>query len=231
MNIVITGTHKGIGRQLAEHYLQAGHCVFGCSRSESDLEHPNYRHFLVDVSDEKQVMDFSGKVKKEVGFVDVLINNAGIASMNHFIMTPIDTAKRLMDVNYFGTVNCIRSFINLLKKSQHPRVVNFSTVAVPLSLDGELAYSSSKAAIENLTRVLSKEISNFGITVNSIGPTPIKTDLIAKVSEEKLQRILDAQAIHRFGELRDVINVIDFYINPASDFITGQVIYLGGVTR
>ena len=108
--------------------------------------------------------------------------------------------------------------------------MNFSTVAVALSLEGELAYGSSKAAVENLTRVLAKEISALGITVNAVGPVPIRTDLIAKVPEEKLNKILEAQAIHRFGEIRDVINVIEFYLSPKSDFITGQVLYLGGIS-
>lgn len=229
MIIVITGTHKGIGRKIAEYYLEKDNIVIGCSRHSSEIEHPNYHHAIVDVTDEKQVSDFGKFVRKDFGYIDVLINNAGIASMNHFLMTPVSTAKKLMDVNYFGSVICIRTFINLLKKSEHPRIINFSTVAVPLSLEGELSYASSKAAIENMTRILSREISSFGITVNAVGPTPVKTDLIAKVPEEKLEKILERQAVHRFGLPEDIINVIDFYINPASDFITGQIIYLGGV--
>ena len=150
--------------------------------------------------------------------------------MNHFLMTPLYTARNVMNVNYFGSVAMIRAFLNLLKKSEHGRIVNFSTVAVALALEGELAYGSSKAAVESLTRVLAKEISVFGITVNALGPTPIHTDLIAKVPEEKLNKILAAQAIHRFGEVEDIINVIEFYLKPESDFITGQVIYLGGVS-
>ena len=230
MNIVITGTYKGIGKKLAEYFLSKGNIVCGCSRHESSIEHENYHHFVVDVTDEEAVNRFAREVKKEINSVDALINNAGIASMNHFLMTPISTAKNVMNVNYFGAVTVIRAFLNLLKKSEHGRIMNFSTVAVALSLEGELAYGSSKAAIENLTRVLAKEISTFGITVNAVGPTPIHTDLIAKVPEEKLKKILDAQAIHRFGEVEDVINVIEFYLKPESDFITGQVIYLGGVS-
>ena len=230
MNIVITGTNRGIGRKLAEYYLENGNVVCGCSRHEAELNHENYHHFVADVTDESAINQFAKSVKKEVGSVDALINNAGIASMNHFLMTPIDTAKRVMDVNFIGSMTTSRAFINLLKKSEHGRIVNFSTVAVPLSLEGELAYGASKAAIEHMTRVLAKEISMLGITVNAIGPVPIHTDLIAKVPEEKLNKILDAQAIHRYGEVTDIINVIDFYLNPNSDFITGQVLYLGGLS-
>ncbi len=231
MIVAVTGTRKGIGKRIAEYYLEKGDTVIGCSRCDSEISHENYRHYKADVCDESQVSVFAKGVRKEFGYIDALINNAGIASMNHFLMTPIETARKLMDVNYFGSVVCIRAFLNLLKKAEHPRIINFSTVAVPLSLDGELFYASSKAAVENLTRILAKEISSFGITVNAVGPTPVKTDLIARVPEEKLNRILERQAIHRFGTPEDVLNVIEFYISPASDFVTGQVVYLGGVAR
>ena len=234
MNIVITGTYTGIGKKLAENYLSKVDTVCGCSRHEATIAHDNYHHFIVDVTDEAAINKFARDVKKECegcgsSIIDALINNAGIASMNHFLMTPLDTAKNVMNVNFFGPMAVIRAFINQLRKSEHGRIVNFSTVAVPLSLEGELVYGASKNAVETLTRVLAKEISNFGITVNAVGPTPIKTDLIAKVPEEKLKKILDAQAIHRFGEVEDIINVIEFYLKPESDFITGQVIYLGGI--
>lgn len=231
MIIVITGTHKGIGYNIARYYIEKGHTVIGCSRHESQIEHERYQHFVVDVRDEKQINDFAKQVRKSYGRIDALINNAGIAAMNHFMMTPIDTARRLMEVNYLGSLTCIRAFVSMLKKAEHPRVVNFSTVAVPFYLEGEMAYSSSKAAVESMTKVLAKELAGFHITLNAVGPTPVQTDLIAKVPEEKLNKILDLQAIHRFSEFDDIINVIDFYLKPESDFITGQVIYLGGVYR
>ena len=231
MNIVITGTHRGIGRRLAEYYLSRGDKVAGCARHESDLRHGSYCHFIADVCDENQVGAFAAGVRQEFGHVDALVNNTGIASMNHFLMTPLETAKNLMNVNYFGSVVCIRAFLNLLKKSGHPRVVNFTSVAVPLALEGELAYASSKAAIENMTRILARELANFKITVNAVGPNPVYTDLIAKVPDDKMRRLLERQAIHRLGEFEDVINVIDFFISPRSDFVTGQILYLGGVTK
>ena len=175
--------------------------------------------------------DFAAAVRKRFGHIDALINNAGVASMNHFMLTPLETARRLMNTNFFGPFAAIRAFISLLKKSEHPRVVNFSTVAVPFNLDGELAYVSSKAAVEELTKILAKELSGFKITVNAVGPTPVKTALTAKVPENKIQALLDRQAIKRFGEFEDIRNVINFYLQPESDFITGQIIYLGGVNK
>ena len=116
-----------------------------------------------------------------------------------------------------------------MKKNRYGRIVNFATIATPLKLEGEAIYAASKAGVISLTQILARELADFGITVNAIGPTPIQTDLIRSVPKEKLDAVINRQAIHRFGELRDVSNVIDFFIRPESDFVTGQVIYLGGV--
>ena len=114
-------------------------------------------------------------------------------------------------------------------KNRFGRIVNFTTVAVPLNLEGELVYASSKSAVEEMTRILSKELSSFNITVNAIGPTPIKTDLTRVVPKDKLDDIIEQQTIKRFGDMRDIVNVVDFFIKEESNFITGQKIYLGGL--
>ena len=227
--IVITGTRKGIGRYLAEQYLAAGDRVVGCSRDENDLQHENYRHHCLDVADEEGVKKLFNATRKEFGQLDVLINNAGIASMNHSMLTPLSTIERVLSTNVTGTFLFCREAARLMQKKQCGRIVNFATVAVPLKLDGEAIYAASKAAVVSLTEVLAREFAPLGITVNAVGPTPVKTDLIRNVPEDKIQALLNRQAIPRFGEYRDVANVIDFFISSASDFITGQVLYLGGV--
>lgn len=227
--IIITGTRKGIGRYLAEQYLQEGDIVYGCSRRICDIEHPNYHHTRLDVSDEAEVVSFVRNVYKKHKHIDVLINNAGCASMNHFLLTPYDTAKKVFNTNFFGTFLMCREVAKYMVKNKSGRIVNYSTVAVALNLHGELVYSASKAAIEQLTRVLADEIGESGITVNAVGPTPIDTDLIKNVPENKLQDLLSHQCIKRFGQFEDVKNVIDFFLKPESNFITAQTIYLGGV--
>jgi 3-oxoacyl-[acyl-carrier protein] reductase len=112
---------------------------------------------------------------------------------------------------------------------RYGRIVNFASVAVPLKLEGEAIYAASKAAVISLTQILAREFADFGVTVNAIGPGPIRTDLIRGVSPQKLDALIERQAIKRYGEPRDVIHVIDFFVQPASDFVTGQVIFLGGV--
>lgn len=226
--IFITGNRKGIGFHLTQYYLEKGYNVMGCSRTESNFSHTNYRHYICDVSDEKEVKHVIRQSKKEFGGIDILINNAGIASLNHSLLTPGSTVKKVFETNFYGSFFFAKECAKAMKNTGG-RIINFSTVAVPLNLEGEMIYASSKAAIEKMTKILAKELADFNITVNAIGPTPIFTDLIKVVPKDKIEELLKQQAIHRLGELEDVENVIDFFISPKSNFITGQIIYLGGL--
>ncbi len=228
--ILITGTRKGIGRYLAEYYLGKGLTVIGCSRGDSSIEHSRYMHYKLDVSDENGVIDMVRGVRKEFGRIDVLLNNAGAASMNHFVITPYKTAKEMMETNYYGTFLFTREVSKVMLKKKYGRIVNFVSVAAPLQVDGEAVYAASKAAVENLTKIVAREVAEYGITVNALGATPIWTDMIKSVPKEKVDALLRRQAINRLGEMRDVSQLCDFLIDEKSDFITGQVIYLGGVS-
>ena len=226
---LITGTSKGIGRFLVEHYTSLGHQVIGCSRNETEYSADNYQHFCLDVCDEKKVKKMFSQIRKNYGRLDILINNAGIASMNHILITPINTVNKILNTNVVGTFLFCREAAKIMKKNLNGRIINFATVATPLKLEGEAIYASSKAAVESLTQVIARELSDFGITINAIGPTPVKTDLIRSVPKEKMDALISMQVIKRYGEFIDISNVIDFFIKPESNFITGQIIYLGGI--
>jgi 3-oxoacyl-[acyl-carrier protein] reductase len=228
--MLITGARKGIGRALACHYLGSGYRVAGCSRQPTDLEADSYMHGQVDVRDEAAVRQFLAEVRDRWGGVRVLINNAGVAAMNHALLTPLATVRNVLETNVVGTFLFCREAAKILRAASHARIVNFSTIAVPLHLEGEAVYAASKAAVEMLTRVLARELAPLGITCNAVGPTPIDTDLLRGVPREKIDRLVASQAIARLGRFEDVVNVIDFFLRPESDFVTGQVIYLGGVS-
>lgn len=228
-SIVVTGTSKGIGEFLAKRYADKDFKVFGCSRGKSSIDSENYEHFSLDVSDENSVKAMFSKIRKSDTRLVGLINNAGIASMNHFLLTPLKTIEKVYRTNVFGSFLFSREAAKIMKKNGYGRIVNFATVATALKLEGEAAYASSKAAIESLTQTSARELADYGITVNAIGPTPVKTDLIRSVPHEKMQALINRQAIKRYGTFEDVTNAIDFFMRRESDFITGQVIYLGGI--
>ena len=232
---IISGYSRGIGKALSEHYLGCGDIVVGCARSTSDIAHKNYRHFILDINDEKAVVSMVRAAKKEFGKIDICLNNAGMASMNHILTTSCESAKTLVDVNFLGTFllsrEVAKAMISNKNSAKSGVIINFSSVATPLCLEGEAIYAASKAACESLTKTMAKELASYSIRVNAIDLAPVQTDLIKAVPKDKIKALLEQQAIKRFGEFGDIINVIDFFISQKSDFITGQIITLGGVLR
>jgi 3-oxoacyl-[acyl-carrier protein] reductase len=226
---LITGARKGIGRFLGERLARQGHRVIGCSRSPADWEAEGYEHFIADVSDEAAVKQLFLHIQKSHRRLDNLINNAGQASMNHTLLTPVSTLRRLLEVNFVGTFLLSREAAKMMQVRSYGRIVNFSTVAVPLRLAGEAAYVASKSAVESFTRVLARELARFQITVNALGPTPVETDLIRSVPRAKIDALLSQQAIPRLATFEDVAHVVEFLLDRKSGFVTGQVLYLGGV--
>jgi 3-oxoacyl-[acyl-carrier protein] reductase len=227
---LITGSRKGIGRALAERFCELGATVIGCSRSPAEWEHERYQHHCADISDEQAVCELMSSIRRRHGRLDILINNAGIAAMNHALLTPADQVQKVLNTNLLGCFLMCREGAKLLRKSAAGRIVNLSTVAVPLALEGEAAYVASKAGVVALTQVLAKELAPLRITVNAVGPTPIDTDLIRNVPKEKIDALLRRQAVQRLGSFDDIANVVEFFVRPQSDFVTGQTVYLGGVT-
>lgn len=236
---IISGSSRGIGRALSEHYLQCGDIVVGCARSTSDIAHKNYRHFILDINDEKAVVAMVRATKKEFGKIDICLNNAGMASMNHILTTSYESAKRLVDVNFLGAFLLSREVAKAMisnkisnkNSAKSGVIINFSSVAAPLCLEGEAIYAASKTACESLTKTMAKELASYSIRVNAIALAPVQTDLIKAVPKDKIKALLEQQVIKRFGKFGDIINVIDFFISQKSDFITGQIITLGGVLR
>jgi len=227
---LVTGTSRGIGRALATHLAQKGMRVIGCSRENGgDLGLPNYQHFSADVTDEKAIQQMIHAIRKQFGRLDILINNAGVAAMNHFLLMPTDTARRLLEVNVLGTFIVTREAARLMQKNQYGRIVNLGSVAVPMRIDGEAMYAASKAAVVSFTQIIARELASFNITCNVLSLPPIETDLIRGVSQEKIDQIVDRLAIKRLGRFEDVVHVVDFLVSPSADYVTGQTLCLGGV--
>lgn len=224
---VITGTRKGIGKFLAQHYVEKGHLVVGCSRGEIDWSLENYEHVQLDVGDEDAVRELFRQLRSR-GRLDNLINNAGTAYLNHSLLTPASAMSKTFTTNVLGSFLFCREAARLMKKRRYGRIVNFTSSAVPLKLDGETAYATSKAGIVMMTGVLARELAPLGITVNAIGPGVVSTDLIRGLPEETLQRVLASHAIPRLTMLEEVANVVDFLVAPECGIVTGQAIYLGG---
>jgi len=225
---LVTGSRTGLGKFVAHELAARGFHVIGCSRHAPDWVLKGYEHCEADVADERQMIALFGRIRRDYGRLDVAINNAGIASMNHSLLVPDSTGEHILGVNVRGTFLVCRESAKLMQRQKWGRIVNFSSVAVPLRIEGEAIYAASKSAVETLTRVLAREFGGFGITVNAIGPSPVDTGLIRNVPKDRIARLVEQLAIKRKGTMEDVWNVIEFFLRPESSAVTGQIIYLGG---
>ena len=149
--------------------------------------------------------------------------------MNPALLTPVETVRRIFETNFLGTFLFCREAAKLMRNQEAGRIVNFASGAVPLKLAGEAIYASSKAAVVSFTQILARELASYNTTVNAIGPGPLRTDLLSGIPEQTIQDVVGRQAIRRMADFPDVTNVVDFFLKPESSFITGQVIYLGGI--
>jgi 3-oxoacyl-[acyl-carrier protein] reductase len=226
--VVVTGASRGLGAALVRHFLDGGACVVGCARGDAPLEDPGYRHVRADVGQERDVQALFATVRETLGGLDVLVNNAGVARMNPMALMPAASAAEILHTNVMGTFLCTRAGLRLLRGSTAGRIVNLTTVAVPLRLEGEAMYAAAKSAVETFTRIVAREIGPMGITCNAVGPSPVRTALTGGVPAEKMDALVGRQAVARWATPEDVINVVEFFARPESGMVTGQVVYLGG---
>lgn len=229
--IVITGTSSGIGLGLARHYSQAGLLVVGASRRDSELSHPNYTHMNVDVTKEDEVRKFVAEVKKKFGRVDILVCNAGVVQSSLLAtVTPLDIAKEFIDTHFIGTFLVCKEVSKIMINQKFGRIINVSTIGIPLHLAGTAAYSASKAAVVEFTKVLANELAPLGITCNVLSPSLFLSEGAAKMGSPWADKLLSLQTIARMASVRDFSNAISFFASDESDLITGQVLHLALVS-
>jgi 3-oxoacyl-[acyl-carrier protein] reductase len=231
MIVLVTGTRTGIGRWLAEYLVGRGHVVLGCSRRPPSGMPKGYHHYEADLTDGETVKAMFHAIAKAHHHIDAVVNNAGTARMAPFMLTDADDIRAIFALNVFAVMQCCREAVKLLRHSRQETtsILNLSSVAALFSLEGQLAYAASKAAIEQMTRSLSREVAAMNIRVNTIGLPPIKTALTRSVEKEKIDALVARQAIRRACEFADLAGPVEFFLSDAACFVTGETLYLGGV--
>jgi 3-oxoacyl-[acyl-carrier protein] reductase len=227
---LITGSSRGIGRHLVQHLVARNIEVVGCSRSTvQSMEASNHTHVVADVGLEEDVAKLFRAIRTKYGRLDIVINNAAInPAIGLSILTTRSAATETLMTNVLGTFSVSREAAKLMMRGKWGRIINFSSMAARHEVAGEAIYSASKAAIQTLTRVMAKEFYRYGITCNAIAPAAIETEMMNAVPRDALREVLARNAIPEMGRLEDVSNAIDWLIQPESQALTGQVIFLGG---
>jgi 3-oxoacyl-[acyl-carrier protein] reductase len=224
---LITGSSRGLGLALAERLLADGWTVHGFARGPQPLVHGRFHAHVVDVTDETSVRAAVARVAA-AGRLDLLVNNAGAASLNSVLLTPGDVAATLMRVNYLGAFHCLQAAGKAMVRQRSGLILNLTTVAVPLMLEGEAAYVASKAAVEALTKVAAAELAPQGVRVLAAGFGPVATELTRAVPPAKLAEI-DARIGRPHGTTMP--QAVDFLIGMIGDASapSGSVRYLASL--
>ena len=223
--IIVTGASRGLGRSICNNLIKSGKSVIGLARNTSELD---FKSYDCDVSNFEKVKSISNELKKENVPVEGLINAAGIAAMNLALTTPQETTKKIIETNLLGTIYATQAFLPHLIRNKKGTIINFSTIAVNLSLKGESIYVASKAGIEGFTRSFAREAADFNITVNCIAPGPIETDLIKGISDKQLEKIVKQQIFTKMHTPSDVCDLVDLLLDERSKSITGEILNVGG---
>jgi 3-oxoacyl-[acyl-carrier protein] reductase len=229
---VITGASRGLGKSLAQFFLNKDYVVAGCSRGEGTIVHKNYQHYKVDVGNEAEVRSWVRKVKSDFKKVDLLICNAGLVRSALFLsMTPADEMESIVRTNYIGVFYVLREISKVMALRGAGRIITISSTMTLLHEEGTAVYSATKAAVTETTKVLAKELAPRGITCNVIAPAMMWTDSSEALSKggDWQKRMLEKQIFPRLIETEEVCHIADFFASPKSSAITGQVIYIGMV--
>lgn len=228
-NVLITGSRRGVGKLITDHFLDCGATVIGIARGESTHEHENYRHFQVDVGDARAVQMTFGAIRKEFKHLHIVVNNAGVMTSQYAMILPAQAVQEMVQTNVVGTFLVTRESAKLMRKTKWGRIINIGSMAARLNPMGDSVYAASKAAVCTLANVMAREFASMNVTCNTLGVSAIESDMLAQHERATIDEVIEALPLPRYAEPDDILNVVDFFASERSGYITAQTIYLAGV--
>ena len=236
--VVVTGSGRGIGKEIARAFVQRGAKVAVASRTESNsqaaadelnAEGPgSAKAFAVDIADYDSTIEFGKQVTADLGAASILVNNAGVTRDGLALRMSEDDWDTVLDTNLKGAFNAVKAFQRGLLKADNARIINISSVIGLMGNAGQANYAASKAGLIGFTKALAKEFAGRQVCVNAIAPGFIVTDMTDELTEEVQEQIKSGIPLGSFGETADIANAVTFLASPASRYITGQVLTVDG---
>lgn len=225
---LITGASRGIGAAIAERLALEGHTVINLSRSAPSPEFPG-KSYSVDLANADSLKATLGKVLAEYR-IDNLVNNAGLAEIAPIEQIEMSEFDRMVDLNLRAATILTQAVVPIMKEKGHGRIVNLGSRAA-LGKAGRSVYGATKGAIVSLTRTWALELGAHGITVNTVAPGPIATEMFYKDNppdSPSTRALLSAIPMGRIGKPADVAAAVSFLVSDDASFITGQTLYVCG---
>ena len=223
--VIVTGGNRGIGKGIVLSLLDQGYLVLATSRDSKkfDMSHQNLEVTNLDVCDQASIDNFQ-KIVNDFD-PDILINNAGITKDNLFLRMTEDDRGEVIDTNLNSVFRMTKLVVRGMLKKKWGRIINISSISGSMGNPGQTNYSASKAGVEAFSRSLAKELGSRNITVNSVAPGFIQTDMTQGLIDEEITKKIPLQ---RVGSVEDVASLINFLVSEESNYITGQTLVVDG---
>ena len=223
--VIVTGGNRGIGKGIVLSLLDQGYSVLATSRDSKkfDMSHQNLEVTNLDVCDQASIDNFQ-KIVNDFD-PDILINNAGITKDNLFLRMTEDDWGEVIDTNLNSVFRMTKLVVRGMLKKKWGRIINISSISGSMGNPGQTNYSASKAGVEAFSRSLAKELGSRNITVNSVAPGFIQTDMTQGLIDEEITKKIPLQ---RVGSVEDVASLINFLVSEESNYITGQTLVVDG---
>ena len=226
---LVTGSRRGVGKLIADHFLEQGASVVGFAKGTSTIEHAAYHHVQVDLADAVAIGPAFASLRQSATTIDIVVNNAAVLTSQYAMIMPPGAAQAMVNVNLLAPFLVSREAAKMMRKTKWGRIINIGSMAASLEPVGDSIYAATKAGLSTLTNVMAKEFGSMNVTCNTLAITAIDTDMLSQVPRDKIEAIIAGLPIPRFANPDDILNIIDFFASERSSYITAQTIFMGGV--
>ena len=236
---LVTGATRGLGEVAAKALAKAGADVAVCGRNKDGLKRVSdainasgrdAEGFSFDVTNKERVQEGVNKILERFGKIDILMNNAGLNHREPVVDYPEEAWDLVINTNLKGYFLVAQAVAPHMLERGYGKIINMSSILGKIALPNQLAYASAKGGVEQMTKVMALEWAKQGVRVNAIGPTYFETEMVTPIRNdpERFNFINERTPMGRWGYLPEMEGIVIFLAAPASDFITGQIIYIDG---
>jgi len=231
--VLVTGASRGIGKAIAQQLKELGATVIGTATSEHGADKiSDYlgqgQGLVLNVTNNDSISALFDVIKTNHGGIDILVNNAGITRDNLFMRMKDDEWQDILDTNLTSIFKISKAVIRTMMKKRHGRIINIGSVVGSMGNAGQVNYATAKAGLLGFTKSLAREVASRGITVNTVAPGFIDTDMTQTLTDEQKEGIFSQVPANRLGKPEEIANTVAFLASDGAAYITGETIHVNG---